>query len=113
MFTRNDSHVGHSSEFYNKLVELRAQFPYKIDRILYASDTEVARFFTLTLTFSLTLKYKNRRAKYAYTLCATPCNLLRIAFEPEGWVFPDIYMLQWPNLTRPGFNGSSIFNGAY
>ncbi len=60
----NDS--SHSSEFYNKLVEVRNQFLYPIDRILYAFDTEVQRW-----------------AGYAYKYCGYPCNLMRIGFERE------------------------------
>lgn len=70
-------HPGHSSEFYNKLLELREYFPEKIDRVIYAIDLEV-----------------ERKRNDAYQFCSIACNLMRVAFEDLGFTVPPVYWLE-------------------
>jgi hypothetical protein len=71
----NFCHVGHSSEVYTKLVELRKLFPGPIERIMYTTNAE----------------FKGRPD--AYQFCYIPCNEMRVAFEEENWQFPTVYWL--------------------
>eukprot|EP01116_Phalansterium_solitarium_P016312 TRINITY_DN3776_c0_g1_i1.p1 TRINITY_DN3776_c0_g1~~TRINITY_DN3776_c0_g1_i1.p1 ORF type:complete len:619 (-),score=133.87 TRINITY_DN3776_c0_g1_i1:125-1981(-) len=72
----NICHTGHSSEFYTKLVELRDRWPGKVERIIYAVDQE----------------FKNRADAYKY--CHQTCNLMRIGFPDENFVFPTVFWLE-------------------
>eukprot|EP01114_Cavostelium_apophysatum_P017910 TRINITY_DN5416_c0_g1_i5.p1 TRINITY_DN5416_c0_g1~~TRINITY_DN5416_c0_g1_i5.p1 ORF type:complete len:418 (+),score=93.36 TRINITY_DN5416_c0_g1_i5:2337-3590(+) len=70
-------HQGHASEFYSKLVDLRKQFPGKVDRILYNN-------------------------KQSGDICGRTCHLMMLGFEQEGWVVPPIFSIPVTTALKSG-----------